>query len=64
MPVAMYCPGCGFGYSFSENLAVSAWHVGNFDSLLGLLFAPTGVPFAFEYLNFIGGMRNLVLRRS
>jgi hypothetical protein len=49
---------------FLGAIAVIAWHVGNFDSLLSLFLSPTGIPFTFDYLNFIGGTRNLVLRRS
>jgi hypothetical protein len=47
---------------FLGAVALIAWHVGNFDSLLDLFLAPTGIPFTFEYLNFISGMRVLLER--
>jgi hypothetical protein len=50
--------------TFVAAVVTIAYHVGNFDSVLGLLLAPTGIPFALEYLNFIGGLRMLIERRS
>jgi hypothetical protein len=43
--------------------AAIAYRVGEFDSLLSLFLAPTGIPFALDYLNFISGLRGLVERR-
>jgi hypothetical protein len=37
---------------------------GGFESLLGMVLTPTGIPFVLEYLNFIGGLRMVILRRS
>ena len=37
--------------------------VGNFDTVTGFLLAPTGLPVALEYLNFISGLRVLIQRR-
>jgi hypothetical protein len=49
---------------FVAALVTIAYHAGGFDSILGLLLAPTGIPFTLEYLNFIGGLRMLIERRS
>ncbi len=50
--------------SFVGAVATIAYHAGGFDSIPALLLAPTGIPFALEYLNFIAGLRMLIERRS
>jgi hypothetical protein len=45
-------------------VAAVAFRLGGFDSLLRFILAPTGFPFALEYLNFIGGVRQLIQRRA
>ena len=39
------------------------FHAGGFDSVTGFLLAPTGIPFALEYLGFTSGLRVLIQRR-
>jgi hypothetical protein len=41
-----------------------AFTLGDFDSMLRFFFAPTGVPFLLEYLNFIIGVRTILERRT
>jgi hypothetical protein len=48
---------------FIAAVAAISYRVGEFESILSLFFAPTGVPFALDYLNFIAGVRGLVQRR-
>jgi hypothetical protein len=50
--------------SFLGALVTIAYQAGGFDSIPALLLAPTGIPFTLEYLNFIGGLRMLIDRRS
>jgi hypothetical protein len=49
---------------FIAALVTVVFILGNFESLLGMFFTPTGVPFALDYLNFIAGVRQVIRRRS
>jgi hypothetical protein len=44
-------------------VAALSYRVGEFDSVASLALAPTGLPFALEYLNFIAGLRAVIQRR-
>ncbi len=45
------------------SLVTLVYLVGSFDSVTGFVLAPTGLPVALEYLNFISGLRVLIQRR-
>jgi len=45
------------------SLVTVIYLVGSFDTVTGFLLAPTGLPVALEYLNFISGLRVLIQRR-
>jgi len=38
--------------------------LGQFDGFFSFFFGPSGIPFALEYANFIGGIRMVILRRT
>jgi hypothetical protein len=40
------------------------WYFGKFDSIVEFVLFPTGVPFALEYMNFIGGTRVIIDREA
>jgi hypothetical protein len=50
--------------TFVGAVVTLAYHFGNFESILSMLLAPTGIPFVLDYLNFVAGLRMLIQRRS
>jgi hypothetical protein len=53
-----------FTAAFIGAVAKIAFTVGKFDSLTEFFLTPFGLPYTFRYLNFIGGVRALVDRRT
>jgi hypothetical protein len=41
-----------------------AFILGDFDSMVRFFFAPTGIPFLLEYINFISSVRTILERRA
>jgi hypothetical protein len=50
--------------TFVAALVTIAWHMSGFESIPVLLLTPTAIPFIMDYVNFVGGLRKLIERRS